>query len=614
MDAQDLMITSIIVESITRHLDIYELLWIIVFEHGLEVSEEKVGDGGEEEGSRIDGDDCDNGIKWGVGVILIVVEWKNLSLVGRGKTACNSKIHKVWILVDLPFGKKAIGTKWVYRNKKDERGVVVRNKARLVSQGYRKEEGIDYDEVQQKEDGIFISQDKYVAEILKKFDFDSVKTANTPIETQKPLIKDEEAADVDVSVTPKTLTSQAVKRIFRYLKGKPKLGLWYPRVSSFDLEAYSDSDYAGANLDRKSTTGGCQFLGRRLISWQCKKQTIVATSTTEAEYVAAANCCGQFWNTATSKTVNDASYIKAKVAGKTISISEASIRQDLLFNDVDGIDCLTNQEIYENLQLMGYEENLKGTGGSQRDHVQIPHDSPLSGGHTSDRAEGGLNLDSLLKTCNPTPHSTKHGLRSVSSCQGRKSWVSRSLSWYGLHGNRGSHVNCGSDKAMRLRLNLDAEVPEVGTARPDIDTARPEVHTANAPVSTAGVTISTANPKVSAVEPRTPPTTTSIFDDEDITMAQTLINMKEEKAKEKGVAFKDVEDSSRPVRSITTLKPLPSIDPKDKGKGILVEEETVKIKRKDQGIDQIERDEELAYKLHKEELAEIARIQEEKAA
>ncbi|GJV54006.1 hypothetical protein Tco_1449747 [Tanacetum coccineum] len=81
--------------------------------------------------------------------------------------------------------------------------------------------------------------------------------------------------------------------VLKYLKGNPKLGLWYPRVSSFDLESYSDSDYAGANLDRKSTTGGCQFLGRRLISWQCKKQTIVATSTTEAEYVAAASCCGQ---------------------------------------------------------------------------------------------------------------------------------------------------------------------------------------------------------------------------------------------------------------------------------------------------------------------------------
>ncbi|GKC74749.1 retrovirus-related pol polyprotein from transposon TNT 1-94, partial [Tanacetum coccineum] len=347
------------------------------------------------------------------------------------------KIQKVWILVDLPYGKKAIGTKWVYRNKKDERGVVVRNKARLVAQGHRQEEGIDYDEVfapvarieairiflafasymgfivyqmdvksaflygkideevymsqplgfidpkypkkvykvvkalyglhqaprswyatlstfllehgyrkgtidktffikndkhdiilmssmgeltfylglqvKQKEDGIFISQNRYVAEILKKFDFVSVKT----------LVKDEEASDVDVhlyrsmigslmyltasrsdimfavcagsrfQVTPKTSHLSAVKRIFRYLKGKPKLGLWYPRVSSFDLEAYSDSDYAGANLDRKSTTGGCQFLGRRLISWQYKKQIIVATSTTEAEYVAAANCCGQ---------------------------------------------------------------------------------------------------------------------------------------------------------------------------------------------------------------------------------------------------------------------------------------------------------------------------------
>ncbi|GJV29934.1 putative ribonuclease H-like domain-containing protein [Tanacetum coccineum] len=129
----------------------------------------------------------------------------------------------------------------------------------------------------------FPKKDKYVAEILKKFDFVSeFRLLSTPFET-----------GALVKVTPKTSHLSAVKRIFRYLKGKPKLGLWYPRVSSFDLEAYSDSDYAGANLDRKSTTGGCQFLGRRLISWQCKKQTIVATSTTEAEYVAAANCCGQ---------------------------------------------------------------------------------------------------------------------------------------------------------------------------------------------------------------------------------------------------------------------------------------------------------------------------------
>nr|GFB41861.1 hypothetical protein [Tanacetum cinerariifolium] len=158
--------------------------------------------------------------------------------------------------------------------------------------------------VKQKEDGIFISQDKYVAEILKKFDFLSVRTASTPIETQKPLVKDEEAVNVDLylyrsmieslmyltasrldimfavcacsrfQVTPKTSHLQAVKRIFRYLKGQPKLGIWYPKVSLFDLEAYSDSDYAGANLDRKFTTGGCQFLGRDLFHGNAKSRLL----------------------------------------------------------------------------------------------------------------------------------------------------------------------------------------------------------------------------------------------------------------------------------------------------------------------------------------------------
>nr|GEX18063.1 putative ribonuclease H-like domain-containing protein [Tanacetum cinerariifolium] len=96
-----------------------------------------------------------------------------------------------------------------------------------------------------------------------------------------------------LQVTPKISHLHAVKRIFRYLKGQPKLGIWYPRELTFDMEAYSDSDYARENLDRKSKIGGCQFLGRRLISWQCKRQTIMATSTTVAEYVAVANCCGQ---------------------------------------------------------------------------------------------------------------------------------------------------------------------------------------------------------------------------------------------------------------------------------------------------------------------------------
>nr|GEU71434.1 hypothetical protein [Tanacetum cinerariifolium] len=115
---------------------------------------------------------------------------------------------------------------------------------------------------------LFISQDKYVAEILRKFGLTDGKSASTPIDIEKPLLKDPD-----------------VKRIFRYLKGKPYLGLWYPKDSPFDLVAYSDSDYAGASQDKKSTTGECQLLGCRLISWQCKKKIVVATSSTEAEYV-----------------------------------------------------------------------------------------------------------------------------------------------------------------------------------------------------------------------------------------------------------------------------------------------------------------------------------------
>ncbi|GKE76808.1 putative ribonuclease H-like domain-containing protein, partial [Tanacetum coccineum] len=239
-------------------------------------------------------------------------------------------------------------TKWVYRNKKVKRGIVVRNKARLVAQGYKQEEGIDYDkvfasvarieaisqppsfvdpefldkvykvekalyglhqaprawyetlstylldngfyrglQVKQKEDGIFISQDKYVGEILKKFGFSSIRTASTPMETNKALTKDDDGKDVDVhlersliyltssrpdimflvcacsrfQVQPKVFHLNTVKRIFRYLKGRPELGLWYPKDSPFVLEAFSDSDYACTSLDKKSIIGSCQFLG-----------------------------------------------------------------------------------------------------------------------------------------------------------------------------------------------------------------------------------------------------------------------------------------------------------------------------------------------------------------
>ncbi|GJT78483.1 hypothetical protein Tco_1045208 [Tanacetum coccineum] len=169
---------------------------------------------------------------------------------------------------------------------------------------------------------VLISEETIRADLLFD-DAGTIKPASTPIEAHKSLGKDEEGEDVDVhlyrsmigclmyltasrpdimfavclcarfQVTPKVSHMHAVKRIFRYLKHQPKLGLWYPKDSPFHLEAFSDSDYAGDNHDRRSTSGGCQYLGRRLVSWQCKKQTIVAISSTEAEYVAAASCCAQ---------------------------------------------------------------------------------------------------------------------------------------------------------------------------------------------------------------------------------------------------------------------------------------------------------------------------------
>nr|GEX72970.1 hypothetical protein [Tanacetum cinerariifolium] len=271
------------------------------------------------------------------------------------------KLQKVWTLVDLPYGNRAIGSKWVYRNKMDERGIVIRNKARLVAQGHTQEEGIDYDEVfapivrieairmflayasfkyfvgyqrdvksvflygrieeekryfmdcikpqehdefngrahiflrsasEQKEDGILISQDKYMKEILNKFGFFDVKTPSTPMETYKTLLKDEKGEDVYEHLYRSMIGSLMYLTSLR-LDIMFVLGLRYPKDSPFDLVAYTDSDYAGASLDRKSTTRSCQFLRCRLISWQCKKQTVVTNSTIEAEYVAASSCYGQ---------------------------------------------------------------------------------------------------------------------------------------------------------------------------------------------------------------------------------------------------------------------------------------------------------------------------------
>ncbi|GJZ82373.1 putative ribonuclease H-like domain-containing protein [Tanacetum coccineum] len=421
------------------------------------------------------------------------------------------KLQEVWTFVDLLIGKRTIGSKWVFKNKKDERGIVIRNKSRLVAQGYTQEEGIDYDEVfahieeevyvcqppgfedlefpnrvykvekalyglhqaprawyetlstymlnnkfqrgkidktlfikrhkgdillvqvyvddiifgstkkelcnafeklmhekfqmcsmgeltfflglqvQQKKDGIFISQDKYVDEILKKFRFTEVKTSSTPIETQKPLLKDEDGKEVDVHMYRSMigslmyLTSSRPDIMFAVCQ--PKLGLWYPKDSPFDLVEYTDSDYAGASLDRKSTTGCCQFLGCKLISWQCKKQTVVANSTTEAEYVAASRkanksvrlmmeeLCKNKQSDLVRKRIERVGYYQGKNSqwgSKVISpsgweeeiIIESTVRRDLQLKDAEGVDCMV-----KNLDNVGnflmYPRVRKGFSGRE---------------------------------------------------------------------------------------------------------------------------------------------------------------------------------------------------------------------------------------------------------
>ncbi|GKB37799.1 ribonuclease H-like domain-containing protein, partial [Tanacetum coccineum] len=292
---------------------------------------------------------------------------------------------------------KEHGTKWVYRNKKDERGIVIKNKARLVAQGYTQEEGIDYDEVfapvaRIKAIRLFLAYASFKDFVVYQMD---VKSAF--------LYGVEEGK---FQVNPKVSHLHAVKIIFWYLKG--------------------------ASLDRKFTTGGCQFLGCRLISWQCKKQTVVANSTTEAEYVVASSCCGQvlwiqnqlldygdsnekkliqmikihtdknvvdlltkafdkeirvntgdsklmllginllllekvnatrhnllllvFWATAKVETVNGEVQLHALVDRKKVIITESTINRDLQLKDVEGTDCLPNATIFEQLTRMGYEK------------------------------------------------------------------------------------------------------------------------------------------------------------------------------------------------------------------------------------------------------------------
>jgi hypothetical protein len=178
-------------------------------------------------------------------------------------------------------------------------------------------------QIKQTEEGIFLNQSKYVIDLLKRFGLTNVKAYGTPMSPSTKLDKDEKGKPVDVKLyrgmigsllyltasrpdimfsvclcarfqsCPKESHLIAVKRIFRYLLGTIDLGLWYPKSNSFDLISYTDADFSGCKIDRKSTSGTCHFLGHSLVSWFSKKQNSVALSTAEAEYVAAGSCCAQ---------------------------------------------------------------------------------------------------------------------------------------------------------------------------------------------------------------------------------------------------------------------------------------------------------------------------------
>ena len=160
-------------------------------------------------------------------------------------------------------------------------------------------------QVKKREDGIFISQEKYAKNLVKRFGLDSKKHSSTPMSSSVKLSRDAVGIDSRPDITfsvgvcarfqvaPKESHLTAVKRIIHYINGTSDYGIWYSRDSNECLAGYSDADWAGCIDDRKSTSGGCFYLGNNLVSWMSKKQNSVSLSTAEAEYIAVASCCAQ---------------------------------------------------------------------------------------------------------------------------------------------------------------------------------------------------------------------------------------------------------------------------------------------------------------------------------
>nr|GEV02935.1 putative reverse transcriptase domain-containing protein [Tanacetum cinerariifolium] len=302
------------------------------------------------------------------------------------------KIQNVCVLVNCPKEVRPIGTKWVLKNKKDERGIVIRNKARLVAQGHTQEEGFDYEEVfapvaRIEAIRLFLAYASYMGFIVYQIDVKSAFLYGTI---------DEEV----YQVTPKECHLHAVKRIFRYLKGHPKLGLWYPKESPFDLVAYFDSDYGGATQDRKFTTRGwnstnglnrdpmvnmClnflhgsdseqwthEFMHIYLVSAKHNTDFHQIVDFLKAFHIRYAltvrptlyvSHIRKFWSTAKVETIDGETKILTKVNGRQRTVSESSIRRHLKLNDeeeqTDG-EAMINS--IQNVSLAGNAQNAPPT-------------------------------------------------------------------------------------------------------------------------------------------------------------------------------------------------------------------------------------------------------------
>nr|GEU54264.1 retrovirus-related Pol polyprotein from transposon TNT 1-94 [Tanacetum cinerariifolium] len=457
-----------------------------------------------------------------------------------------------------------------------------------------------------------------------------VKNASTPMKTQKPLLKDKDGEEVDVhmyrlmigslmylissrpdimyamcacaryQVNLKVSHLHAMKRIFRYLKGHPNLGLWYPKDSPFYLVTYTDSDYAGASLDRKSKMGGYQFHGCRLISWQCKKQTVVANSTTKAEYVAASSCCGQ------AKTLNEEAQIHAGVDGKKVIISETTIRRDLQFVDDEGVEYLPNSIIFEQIALMRKDKRkvtqvpqLCGPTESvtdeavykklddslvRADNTASSLEAEQDSGNTLQSDKDRLKINELIELC------TNLQRRVLDLDQTRTTQANEIDSLKRSVKKLGKKQRSRTHKLRRLyKVGVTARVESL-----DIEASLCEDASKQGRISDIdadeGITLVNTHDD------------DEIFDadkdlGDEVTLAQALVELKhtKPKAKAKGIVFHEPEESTT-----TTTATIPKPKSQDKGKPIMIEE-PVKPKKKDQ----IKLDEEAALRLQAEQQAEF---------